>query len=297
MRRTTVVALALLAVTVIACLLHARSRGWREVLRRPAPAADRRIAYGGEPSQYGELRLPKTPGRHPVAIVIHGGCWSAQYGSDYMGYASAALTAAGFATWNVEYRRLGEPGGGWPATFADVARAADFLREIADEYALDLSRVIAVGHSAGGELALLLGARPRLADDHPMHAASPLPVRGVVSLAGITDLRRSGTSCDRAVVALMDGEPHERARRYDQASPVALVPLGLPQRIVQGAVDTHVPAAMASAYVAAAHAARDDDVELIALPDADHLQIVDPESAAWARVLQAATSLLARPRN
>jgi acetyl esterase/lipase len=113
-----------------------------------------RIAYGSDPLQVGDLRLPAGVGPYPVAVVIHGGCWSNFFGLDLMDDMSDALTAAGVATWNIEYRRIGDPGGGFPNTLIDVGMAVDKVRDLAPMYHLDLSRVITVGHSAGGHLGL-----------------------------------------------------------------------------------------------------------------------------------------------
>ncbi len=281
-----------LTIAGLAVVARPQSQSSRDILIRPAPAADQRIAYGSNEFQYGDLRLPKTAGKHPVAIVIHGGCWMSQFGLGYMGHISAALTEAGFATWNIEYRRVGNPGGGWPGTYEDAAKATDYLREIADKYSLDLSRVIAVGHSAGGHLGLLLGARPNFKKDNPLYSANPLKLQGVVSLAGITDLRKTGTACDKEVIQFTGGEAKDKAAIYDQASPIALIPLGVKQKIIQGEADTTIPPVMATEYLEAAKKKGDGNVELIALKDADHFQIVDPKSAAWAAVLEAAKSLL-----
>lgn len=287
-----IVFIAALTIAGFVTTARTQSQSSRGILIRPAPAADHRIAYGSNEFQFGELRLPKTTGKHPVAIVIHGGCWMSQFGLGYMGHISAALTEAGFATWNIEYRRVGNSGGGWPGTFEDAAKATDYLREIADKHSLDLNRVIAVGHSAGGHLALLLGARPLFKKDNPLYSANPLRLKGVVSLAGITDLRRTGTACDKEVVQFTGGEAKDKAAIYDQASPITLVPLGVKQKIVQGEADTIIPPAMATDYIEAAKRKKDSDVELIFLKDADHFHIVDPKSAAWAAVLQAATALV-----
>src|SRR5215468_2517834 len=118
-----------------------------DILERPAPPADRRIAYGAAQSQFGELRLPSGEGPHPLAIALHGGFWRARYDLAYFGHVCAALTARGIATWSVEYRRIGEAGGGWPGTFLDVARAADCVRELSPTFNLDLGRVFSIGHS------------------------------------------------------------------------------------------------------------------------------------------------------
>ena len=143
-----------------------------DVLALPRPEAQHRIAYGPGPQQFGELRLPDGAGPHPVVIVVHGGCWLAEYDLGYMSSLAAALTADGVATWSIEYRRVGDDGGGWPGTFDDVGAAADHLREIAAEHELDLERVVAVGHSAGGHLALWLAARHGLSVDGGLRGAA-----------------------------------------------------------------------------------------------------------------------------
>ncbi len=273
----------------IVCARHWQSS--RDILTRAAPPADHRLFYGANELQFGELRLPKGAGPHPVAIVIHGGCWMSEYGLSYMSHLSAALAEAGVATWNIEYRRVGDKGGGWPGTFEDVARAADHLRTIAKTYSLDLNRVIAVGHSAGGHLALWLAARKRLPKDSPVYRADPLPLRGVVSLAGVTDLRRAGTACDENVPQLMGGSPKERATIYDQASPIDLLPLGVPSAIAQGASDSIIPLAMAQDYADAAKK-KGDDAKLVVIEKAGHFEIVDPKSFAWNAVRNEVLALL-----
>jgi acetyl esterase/lipase len=286
-----VISIALLVLAGIVSATKLQSQNSRAILTLPPPAADQRIAYGKDESQFGELRLPKTAGPHPVAIVIHGGCWLSQYGLGYMGHVSAALTRAGFATWNIEYRRVGNAGGGWPGTFEDTARATDYLREIASKYSLDLNRVVAVGHSAGGHLALLLAARRRLPKTDLLYSTNPLPLRGIVSLAGITDLRKTGTACDMEVIQFAGGEAKEKAAIYDLASPITLLPLGVKQKMIQGGADNIIPMAMATEYVEVAKS-KNDAVELIALKDADHFQLVDPRSPAWPTVQEAVKSLV-----
>lgn len=285
------ISIALLAMAAIIGAAKLQSQNSRSILIRPAPAADQKIAYGSDGFQFGELRLPKTAGPHPVAIVIHGGCWLSQYGLGYMGHVSAALTEAGLATWNIEYRRIGNPGGGWPGTFEDVAKATDYLPEIATKYSLDLNQVVVVGHSAGGHLALLLGARPQFKKDHPLYSANPLKLQGMVSLAGITDLRKTGTACDKEVIQFTSGEAKDKSAIYDQASPIALLPLGVRQKIVQGETDNIIPMAMATEYVEAAKK-KNDQVELVAVERVGHFELVDPKSAAWPKVQEAVLSLV-----
>ena len=182
---------------------------WQDVLDLPSPPPDQHIAYGDEPQQFGHLRLPKGKGPHPIVIVVHGGCWRARYDLHHVGSFCASLTEAGVATWSLEYRRIGDEGGGWPGTFIDVARGCDKLRDLAELYPLDSSRVIAAGHSAGGHLALWLAARSHLPKSSPLYSEDPIALDGVVSLAGIADLERAVTTrtCGNAAARLLGGPP------------------------------------------------------------------------------------------
>jgi acetyl esterase/lipase len=265
----------------------------------PAVPPDARLPYGPGADQFGELYLPAGPGPHPVLLLIHGGCWRAQYGLAPLGGLCAALRAEGVAVLSLEYRRLGG-GGGWPATLLDVAAGADALRAVAAP--LDLGRVLAAGHSAGGQLALWLAARPRLPRGPELWAADPLPIRGVLALAALADLPAAAERglCGTAVVELLGGPPaappgsqaEAQPQRYAAASPSALLPLGAPQRHIVGAADSIVPPDYLAAYVAAARAAG-DDAQLTVLPNAGHFEPVDPASAAWPAVRAAVHELLA----
>jgi acetyl esterase/lipase len=265
----------------------------QDLLALPQPAADATIPYGPAPQQKAELRLPKGRGPHPVVILVHGGCWEATWGFDHVRGLAAALTAEGYATWSLEYRRLGDEGGGWPGTLDDVARGADHLRAIAPAYTLDLERAVAVGHTAGGQLALWLAARPRLPEGSALRGKDPLRLRGVVSLAGVTDLRAGAERnvCGDAVPRLLGGSPAEQPKRVRLASPIERLPLGVPQRLVCGAHDTIVPIEQARSYEAAARAAGDAvNVEVVA--SAGHFELVNPASAAWPVVRAAVRELL-----
>jgi acetyl esterase/lipase len=248
-------------------------------------ATRERVRYGDAPSQIGDLVVPGGAGKHPVAIVIHGGFWMSAYGLDLMTPMCDDLARAGVATWNVEYRRVGEAGGGWPGTLLDAGAAADHLRVLAARHPIDLARAITIGHSAGGQLALWLAGRPRLAEGDPLHVASPIAIRGAISLAGVVDLRRGfdlGLG-GGAVGALLGGAPAEVSSRYASASPADLLPLGVPQRLFHGASDPIVPLELSQAYVARAKE-RGDAAVLSAPAGVGHFEPIDPTSAVWAEV-------------
>lgn len=264
-----------------------------DILERAPPDAGMRIAYGAEPQQFGDLRLPAGAGPHPVVIAIHGGYWRARYDLTYFGHVCVALTAAGIATWNIEYRRIGDPGGAWPGTFTDVAAATDHLWTLAPQYDLDLDRVVVVGHSAGGHLACWLAGRHRILSESPLYSSDPLPLAGVVSLAGVVDLRRAfalGLS-ENATGLLMGGSPADYPDRYIAGSPYDLLPLGVRQFLLHGTADTNVPLELSERYVRRA-SAKGDPVTLLTLPDVGHFELADPLSHAWPTVLSMTTALL-----
>jgi acetyl esterase/lipase len=265
----------------------------RDVLTRRPPPFDERIPYGDDPSHFGHLRMPRGAGPHPVVVYVHGGCWLTEYDLAHAGHACAALTEAGIASWSLEYRRLGDSGGGWPETFIDVACGADHLREIARAKPLDLTRVVAAGHSAGGHLAMWLAARSRIPAGDPIHTPDPLPLRGVVAIAGAVDLARASQLqvCRGAVDALMGGPPGSVPQRYASGSPFDLLPLGLPQVLVNGGRDTVVPVELAERYTARA-TELGDAVDLIRIDGADHFDLIDPLAPAFAQVRDAVLSLL-----
>lgn len=261
-----------------------------DLLARPRPAASMRIHYGSAPSQFADLWLPGGEGPHPVVAMLHGGCWRADLpGVDLMAYAADDLRRHGIAVWNIEYRRLGEPGGGYPGTFEDVAAAVDWLRNVASANKLDLKNVVAVGHSAGGHLGLWAAARPRLPKASVLRSGNPLPIKAVVSLAGIDDLaayRDSGPpACGGPrVIDMLDGTGSRSPWDiFTDTSPVEMLPLGVPQTIVSGALDPIVPAPFGRAYAAKAKAAG-DPVREITLADAGHFELIDPQSSAFEQI-------------
>ena len=252
------------------------------------------LAYGPEPLQFGELYLPNKKGPHPLVILIHGGYWRARYGLDLMTGLAQDLAARAIAAWNIEYRRVGDPGGGWPGTFFDVAFAADYLRILAPAYNLDLQRVISIGHSAGGHLALWLAGRPHIARNSPLVKDNPLTLAGAISLAGVVDLElawRLHLSND-AVIGLLEGGFDAVPDRYIAASPAALLPLGIPQVLIHGTADDSVPLQMSLEYLAKAQAAN-DIVRFIELEGVDHFALIDPRSRAWSITIHELEKLLA----
>ena len=281
-----------IAVAAFVLAIGCKSMG-RDILDMPAPPADARLHYGPDPFEFGDLRVPKGAGPHKVAIVIHGGFWRAKYNLEHIGHLCEALRRAGIATWSLEYRRVGNPGGGWPGTFQDVAMGADYLREIAPKYHLDLAKVIAVGHSAGGQLAVWLAARQKIPAGDPLWSANPLKLRGAVALAGVVDLRLAWKLHlgNGAVEQLMGGPPDKLAARYRTASPVELMPIGVRVRLVHGTDDSVVPIQMSNEYQKAAGRAG-DDARMIVLGGADHFTVIDPRSIHWSAVESAIQSLL-----
>lgn len=267
------------------------------VLREPLETRAQRFYYGSQLPQFGDLRLPKGRGPHPVAIVIHGGAWGSSVSLHYTASLSAALTCAGVATWNIEYRRIGG-GGGWPQTFQDVGAAADFLRDLATRYPLDLTRVVATGHSAGGHLSPWLAARHRLSPGDELYVPNPLPLRGVVPLAGPADLARFVVAVPRfedAVRQLLGGGSDEEiARHMKEGSPAELLPLGVPQIFINGDNDPSVPIEVVHEYAAKARAAG-DDVQVISV-EGGHFESVDPALQPAGRlILDSVLSLLGVP--
>jgi pimeloyl-ACP methyl ester carboxylesterase len=242
----------------------------RDILDRDAPAADWRIAYGSKPKQFCDLRVPALQIERPVAIIIHGGFWRARFALTYMGHLCESLRQAGIATWNVEYRGVGDPGGGWPGTLEDITAGAAKLASVADQHALNLSNMVALGHSAGGQLALWL--------------ASKIPVRACFSLGGVVDLTRA---CelnlgDGAAAAFLGGGPDSVPERFAAADPIALLPLGTKVRLFHGRDDSTVPLEISEGY--AAQAGRKGDDALVVPLAGGHFELVDPATAEWEAV-------------
>ena len=232
-----------------------------------------------------------------MAVLIHGGCFKAAYATRKdLAPMADALKERGIASWNIEYRRIGQPGGGWPGTYLDVGRAVDHLRTLATSNALDLSRVVIVGHSAGGHLAMWAAARARVPKNSSLFMADPLPVRGVVNLAGPVDLTANiagyeALCRDTVITTLLGGSPTTMPERHAHASPIKLLPLGIPQVLVIGEHEDFVPRAVAETYAKAA-AEAGDSLRLIVIPRAGHFEIASPLASPWPKVESAIRALL-----
>jgi acetyl esterase/lipase len=261
---------------------------WPDLLGRPRPSPSVKIAWGPGGAQIADLWLPDGPGPHPVVLMIHGGCWQTKIANrSIMDWAAEDLRRRGMAVWNIEYRGVDEAGGGYPGTFADAAGGADALRQYAERYRLDLKRVIAFGHSAGGHLALWLAARPRLARSSPLWSKDPLPIAAVVSSGGLPDLEvdraAKDAACGVKAVDLLTGKPGaDRTDVYADTSPARLLPLAARQEIVAGEFDPVAPPWLAKDWTDKATAAG-DRAKLTIIPGEGHAELIAPGSQAWAR--------------
>lgn len=252
-----------------------------------------RIQYGLDSLQFGDLRLPDGEGPFPVIVIIHGGCWLNQYDYTLMNAMAEDLTQRGYVTWNLEYRRIGDPGGGWPGTFLDIADGFRFIDQLSKDYPLDLNRVLVTGHSAGGHLALWLGAYNSLPESSELAGERIPGIQGIVSLAGITDLEayRSPSGCGASVDQLMGGLPASFNERYREASPIHLLPNYVPTFLINGEEDSIVPVSHVKPYFDEA-VVKEGAVELVLVPEAGHFEVIRPGSIAWTSIINAFEALI-----
>ena len=228
------------------------------------------LSYGPHPDHVGDLRLPDTPGPHPVAVLVHGGGWTDPYTRDLMDGAAADLAARGTATWNVEYRRI-PPVGGWRDTMADVSAAVGALSSISGDYRLDLDRVTVIGHSAGAQLGFFAAKN-----------ASVRPA-GFVALAGMLDLENVGSGFDEIISAFLGDDRHARLPAVD---PMRALPSGVPTVAVHGLLDRPVTPDQSRRFIEAARAAG-DRTRLVELARADHMDVISPLAPGWEDVARA----------
>jgi len=238
----------------------------QDILTLAPPKANARVPYGKGPQQFGDFFLPQGSGPHRAVIFIHGGFWRNAFSLDHAGHLCSALARAGAAVWSIEYRRIGDPGGSWTGMSEDIVHGAQQLVPLANRYNLDLKRVIAAGHSAGGQLALWLAAQ------------QVVDLRGVVPLAAVSDLRRAyALQLDGGVAGeLLGGSPDRVPQRYAAASPMELLPIPVPQRVVHGTADKVVPFEMSLRFAKASK-----NSKLIPLPGVGHFELIDPRANIW----------------
>jgi acetyl esterase/lipase len=275
-----------------------RLMDWPDLLERPRPAPSATIRYGADPLQVADLWLPAGAGPHPVVLMVHGGCWQTEIADrSIMSWIADDLRRRGIAVWNIDYRGVDRPGGGYPGTFQDAAAAADALRGHAAEHRLDLTRIVAIGHSAGGHLALWLAGRRRLPAGSPLRSARPLPIRSVVSLGGLPDLEeaaRSSNGCgNEVVVRLTGGVRAGRIDPFTDTSVPRLAPLGVAQVLINGLQDRIIPTAYAEGYARPMRAAG-DDVRVRMIDRTGHVELIAPETAAWAAAVEEIERALGR---
>ena len=250
------------------------------------PTGAARHTYGTRPSQFGELYRPEGTGHPGTVVVIHGGFWRSAYDLSLGAPLAADLAAHGYTAWNLEYRRVGN-GGGWPGTLADVAAGIDLLATLD----VDTAHVVAIGHSAGGQLAVWAAGRSALAAGAP-GAAPRVQVTGAVAQAGVLDLARAADTGvgGTAEADFLGGSPARVPQRYAVADPIAHVPLAAPVLCVHSRADRNVPFAQSTAYVAAATTA--GATATLHESTGDHFTLIDPSSPDWRAVLEALPRLL-----
>ena len=257
------------------------------------------VRYGDDPHQVIDVWVPTDRAPHPAVLMVHGGCWTTAIADrTLMNWVAEDLRRAGVLVWNIDYRGVDRPGGGYPGTFADVAAAADALRSNAGRFGIDPEHVVAVGHSAGGHLALWLAGRHRLPRSSSLWSPHPLPVRDVVSLGGLPDLEATAASpdngCGTEVIGRLTG-PATPAHPdpFADTSVPRLLPLGVPQDLVNGRDDRIIPLRLGTGYQAQARRAG-DRVALHVVDRTGHVELIAPDSVAWAEAKRLILAALAR---
>jgi len=254
-----------------------------DILNRIPPLRARSVQYGRDRNQFAELQFPSGEGPFPLLFVIHGGFWLAAYDLRHISPLCAELTSLGIVTCNLEYRRVGQEGGGWPGTFLDVANGVEYVRQLMiKDKRVDIERAAVMGHSAGGHLALWLGGSHKLPKASALYANMKLQITAVISLAGVTDLEnaRSLRLGSGAVDKLVGGSPSQYPERYMEASPIELLPMGLKQVLIHERKDDIVPILQSERFVKRARE-MGEKASLIPLDDGGHFELIDPESEAF----------------
>lgn len=274
--------------------LHAQHFSWRDVIQEETSEPTALFSYGSDSLQFGELWMPEEE-PHSTVIMIHGGCWLSIYpGTELMDLIAEDLSQHGFAVWNIEYRRLGHDGGGYPGTFLDTANGADYIREIADDFNLPLDKIIATGHSAGGHLAGWLASRKKISEESPLYSENPVEIHGVISLAGINNLKHyanygSAPCGDQTVERLVNMEDRDDA--YSDTSPAEMLPLGVPFIEVNAAFDSPVPPFFGYQFIQSAKEAG-DPAQHVLLENAGHFEMIHSGTDEWTEIRSLFESIL-----
>lgn len=282
MKRVALISVAAAAATAS---LSAQNMRPGDVDALPASKPHLVATYGESPLQVGELRIPEGKGPFPIVEVIHGGCWTKGFATRRNTAALAtALTSMGYATWNIEYRQVGDQGGGWPGTFRDWAAATDYLRVLAKSEPLDIRHVSVVGHSAGAHAALWLATRDNLSPTSDIGSSDPLAIETVVAIDGPGDIASfvgfDADVCGKTVIApLIGGLPKAQSRRYILASPIENLPVKAKEYLVASVVLTPD----AALHYRSAAASKGQTVKVLNVDNGGHFDIIAPGSTAWKR--------------
>ncbi|QZY63203.1 alpha/beta hydrolase [Providencia rettgeri] len=251
-----------------------------ENFKRPSDSEFRKICYGHDKNNYFELRLPKAKNgnKSPLAIVIHGGYWRNKYSLDYTRYLCDWLSSNGIISVNMEYRRIGDVGGGYPGTFTDVAMCIDSLPEklkSLDIYDVDLNNIVVIGHSAGGHLATWAFSRSNIHENSPLYKPNALKIKKAISLAGLLDLKYANDNhlSNDAVLELINGAPLDEIS--ENISPIEMLPIRNGEVILfHGNQDNNVPIEISSEYSLKAK----ENCTYHIIDGAGHFDIVAPNS-------------------
>lgn len=270
---------------------------WPDLTNRPKPEPTQTVRFGESDTDIVDVWLPDTPGPHPVVLMVHGGCWQKSIADrTLMNYAAEAMREEGLAVWNIEYRGVDEDGGGYPGTFLDVAQASEAMRDYADEFDLDLSRVAGFGHSAGGHLVTWLAGRKNLPETSPLAGGDPLPMVGVVNSGGLADLKASEPMTLKSCLAdvkeaLVGPVTPERADPLSDTSSDRLLPTGVKLYSVNGERDRIAPPALGDDFTFKAKKAG-DDAKSIVIANEGHVELIAPGTDSFEKQIELLKEIL-----
>lgn len=271
---------------------------WDDLTSRPLPEPSATLSYGAHGAQLVDIWLPDQTGPYPVVLMVHGGCWQKEIADrTLMNYAAEDLRARGIAVWNIEYRGVDEPGGGYPGTFEDVAAATDFLAASSDIYNLDTDNVVAFGHSAGGHLVAWLAGRANLPETSPLSSSSAIELKAIVNSGGLADLEASEPvtleSCLSDIIDDLTGEAtSERPDVFSDTSPVTFAPGKALQISVNGRQDRISPPSLGQAYTQSV-IERGGRADFVDIEDSGHVELISPGTRAFDRQAELIEAILA----